>query len=135
MPSQADIVATPKAPPAVGPYSQAVRAGNLIFTAGQIPLSPATGQLVSADISQQTAQVMENIKHILEAAGSSLEQIVKTTLYVTDLADFGAINQVYATFFVGKPPARSTVQVAGLPLGAKIEIEAVATLTQDDLRP
>ena len=121
-----EIIATQQAPAAVGPYSQAVQIGDLIYTAGQIPLVPETGKLIEGGIEAQTRQVMQNLAHILEAAGSNLAYIVKTTIFVTNLSDFAAINQVYGSFFAGDPPARSTVQVVALPLGANIEIEAVA---------
>lgn len=126
MPLNREIIATPNAPAAIGPYSQAVQAGDLVYTAGQIPLVPATGKLIDGGIEAQTGQVMQNLAHILEAAGSDLAHIVKTTIFVTNLADFAAINKVYASFFAGDPPARSTVQVTALPLGANIEIEVVA---------
>lgn len=122
-----EIISTQKSPAAVGPYSQAVKVNNFIFTAGQIPLNPETGKLVEGDIREQTRQVMENLTHILEAAGTGLDQVVKATIFTTDLADFAAINQVYGSYFAGEPPARSTVQVAALPLGARVEIEVVAS--------
>jgi len=121
-----EIIVTPNAPAAIGPYSQAVRAGNFVFSAGQIPINPQTGKLVEGDIQAQTRQVMQNLAAILEAAGTSLNNVVKTTIFTTNLADFAAINQVYGSYFTNQPPARSTVQVAGLPLGANIEIEVVA---------
>ena len=121
-----EIIATKNAPAAVGPYSQGVRVGGFVFTAGQIPLVPETGKLVEGGIEEQTRQVMQNLAGVLEAAGSSLEKIVKTTIFVTNIGDFAAVNQVYGSFFAAEPPARSTVQVAALPLGAQIEIEAVA---------
>lgn len=124
------IISTEHAPAAVGPYSQAVQAGDFIYTAGQIPLVPETGNLVEGGIEEQTQQVMKNLASVLEAAGSSLANIVKTTIFVTNLADFATINQVYGSFFENKPPARSTVQVAALPLGATVEIEAVAVVSQ-----
>jgi 2-iminobutanoate/2-iminopropanoate deaminase len=123
-----EIIATDQAPAAVGPYSQAVRVGDFIYTAGQIPLVPETGKLVEGDIEAQTRQVMQNLSAVLEEAGSSLDNVVKTTIYVTDLADFAAINQVYGSFFADSPPARSTVQVAALPLGANVEIEMIALI-------
>lgn len=123
------IISTPSAPAAVGPYSQAVQMGQFIFTAGQIPLVPETGKLVTGGIEEQTRQVMQNLTNILEAAGSKLANIVKTTIFVTDLNDFATINQIYGSFFSDAPPARSTVQVAGLPLGAKVEIEAIAVVS------
>jgi 2-iminobutanoate/2-iminopropanoate deaminase len=124
------IISTDKAPAAVGPYSQAVKVGDFIYTAGQIPLEPQTGALVEGGIEAQTGQVMRNLAAVLEAAGSSLTQVVKTTIFVTDIKDFAAVNQVYGSFFTDRPPARSTVQVAALPLGARVEIEAVAILAE-----
>jgi 2-iminobutanoate/2-iminopropanoate deaminase len=126
-----EIISTPNAPAAVGPYSQAVRVGNFIYTAGQIALIPETGKLVEEGIDTQTRQVMQNLANVLEAAGSSLDNIVKTTIFVTNMADFTTVNEVYGSFFANNPPARSTVQVAALPLGAKVEIEAVAIVPQD----
>ena len=120
------IIATDQAPAAVGPYSQAVRVGDFVFTAGQIALDPATGQLVADDIEAQTRQVLANLSAVLEAAGTSLSNVVKTTVFLADMAEFKAMNAVYAEFFSEGPPARSTVQVAALPLGARVEIEAVA---------
>lgn len=119
------IVSTPKAPAAVGPYSQAVKCGGLVFVSGQLPLDPASGQMPEATIDQ-ARQSLENVKAILEAAGSSLDKVVRVGIFMTDLADFKPVNEVYATFFTADCPARATVQVAALPLGAKIEIEAVA---------
>jgi 2-iminobutanoate/2-iminopropanoate deaminase len=115
------------APSPVGPYSQAVRQGRWVYASGQIPIDPATGQLVAGEIEVQTQRVLENLRAVLEAAGSSLERVVKTTVYVTDLSLFGRVNEVYARFFkADPPPARATVQVAALPLGAGIEVDAVA---------
>jgi 2-iminobutanoate/2-iminopropanoate deaminase len=125
-----EIIATKNAPAAVGPYSQGVRVGGFVFTAGQIPLVPETGKLVEGGIEEQTRQVMRNLAGVLEAAGSSLDKIVKTTIFVTDIGDFAAVNQVYGSFFAAEPPARSTVQVAALPLGAQVEIEAVAVAVE-----
>jgi 2-iminobutanoate/2-iminopropanoate deaminase len=122
------IVHSTKAPPAVGPYSQAIRTGNLVFTSGQIPLDPATGQLVPGTIEDQTHRVMTNLGAVLAAAGTSLENAVKTTIFLTNLSDFAKVNAVYASYFTAEPPARSTVQVAGLPLGASVEIEIVAEI-------
>ena len=127
---QKQIISTERAPAAVGPYSQAVKVGHFVYTAGQIPLDPQTGSLVEGGIEAQTKQVMQNLTAVLEAAGSSLTQIVKTTIFVTDINDFATVNQVYGSFFTESPPARSTVQVAALPLGAKVEIEAVAILAE-----
>jgi 2-iminobutanoate/2-iminopropanoate deaminase len=123
------VVATPSAPAAIGPYVQGVRVGNLIFTAGQIPLDPATGKIVAGNIAEQTARVLENLKAILEAAGSSLAQTVKTTVYLKDLQDFAAMNTVYGQYFAAAgstPPARTTVEIARLPKDALVEIELVA---------
>lgn len=122
------IVATESAPKAVGPYSQAVRAGDFLFSAGQIPLDPATGNLVAGGIQEQTERVLENIKAVLTSQGIGLAQVVKTTVFMTNLADFTAMNEVYAKFFPVDPPARSTVQVAALPKGAQVEIEVIAAL-------
>ena len=125
---QREIVSTSSAPAAVGPYSQAVKSGGLVFTAGQIPLDPASGKLVADGIEAETQQVIKNLDAVLTAAGTGLENVVKTTIFVTDIADFAKVNQVYGSFFTGNPPARSTVQVAALPLGAHVEIEVVAAL-------
>lgn len=122
-----DIIATPNAPAAIGPYSQGVSTGALIFTAGQIGLNPATGQLAEG-VEAQARQVMANLAAILAAAGSSLDLVVKTTIYLQNMADFAAVNAIYGAAFSVTPPARSTVQVAGLPLGAQVEIEAIALL-------
>ena len=119
------IVTTNNAPAAIGPYSQAIKAGGLIFTSGQIPLTP-DGKLVDGDIHDQTRQILINLNHVLEAAGSSLQQIVKTTIYLTDMDDFIAVNTVYAEFFAGSFPARSTVSVKCLPKNVNIEIDAIA---------
>jgi 2-iminobutanoate/2-iminopropanoate deaminase len=124
MPRQ--VIHSPNAPKAVGPYSHAVRSGSLVFTSGQIPLHPATGKLVDGDITEQAKRVMENLSAVLAASGTSFAHVVKTTIYLTDLGDFSAVNAVYGSYFPTDPPARSTVQVAALPLGAKVEIEAVA---------
>jgi len=120
------VISTPKAPAAVGPYSQAIRVGNLVFTAGQIAIDPAQGRLIEGDVVAQTRQVLTNLSAVLEAAGSALSQVVKTTVFLQDINDFAAMNAVYAEFFPEKPPARSAVQAAALPLGALVEIEAVA---------
>lgn len=123
-----EVIHTESAPAAVGPYSQAIRAGNLVFTAGQIPLDPATGRLVEGGIEEQTKRVMENLKAVLEAAGTSLDSVVKTTVFLADMADYAAVNEVYGRYVGDTPPARSAFQVAGLPLGAKLEIEMVAMI-------
>ncbi|CDM65001.1 RidA family protein [Pyrinomonas methylaliphatogenes] len=116
---------TERAPQAIGPYSQAIVSGEWIFTSGQIPLDPQTGEMVEGDVRAQTERVLLNLEAILEAAGASLRDVVKTTVYLADLNDFSAMNEVYARFFTD-PPARSTVQVARLPRDARVEIEAVA---------
>ncbi|MGC8856554.1 MAG: RidA family protein [Anaerolineae bacterium] len=122
------IVVTEKAPRAIGPYSQAVRIEELVFTAGQIGLDPATMELIEGGIEAQTRQVLTNLKNVLEAAGSGLNYVVKTTVFLKDMVDFAAMNAVYAEFFGENPPARSTVAVAALPKGALVEIECVALL-------
>ena len=126
MKTEKKIIATENAPAAVGPYSQAIAAGELVFTAGQIPLDPESGQLVPGDIEAQTHRALQNLQALLQTASSSLAAVMKTTVFMTDLADFKRMNTVYAQYFVSEPPARSTVQVAALPLGAQIEIECVA---------
>jgi len=123
-----EAVATDRAPKAIGPYSQAIRAGSLLFCSGQIPLDLATGALVEGDIAAQTRQVFANITAILEAAGTSLDHVVKTTVFLADMNDFAAMNEVYATFFRSPAPARSTVAAAGLPRSARVEIEVIALL-------
>lgn len=119
-------IATNNAPAAIGPYSQAIRAGDFVFFSGQIPLDPQTGELVAGGIGPQTEQVMANMQAVLAAAGLSFFQIVKTTIYLTDLADFTQVNEIYGRAFNETPPARATVQVAALPRGAAVEIEWVA---------
>jgi len=121
-----DVISTPHAPAAIGPYSQAARSGNLLFLSGQIPLDPATGQFIAGDIAAQTERVLKNLAAILEAAGSGLNKVLKTTVYLKDLAEFGRMNEVYGKFFGEKPPARATVEVARLPRDAAIEIDLVA---------
>lgn len=120
------VVSTEKAPGAIGPYSQAVKCGNLVFTAGQIPLDPSTGKLVEGDIAAQTERVMQNLQAILDAAGSSMSRVVKTTCFLANLDDFAAFNEVYGRYFAENRPARSTVQAARLPAGANVEVECVA---------
>jgi 2-iminobutanoate/2-iminopropanoate deaminase len=121
-------VSTPGAPRAIGPYSQGIRAGGFLFTAGQVGFDPASGELVDGGISEQTERVLQNIRSILESAGADLSQVVKTTVFLVDMADFAAMNEVYARVFGNHRPARSTVAVAALPRGARVEIEAVAAL-------
>jgi 2-iminobutanoate/2-iminopropanoate deaminase len=121
-----EIVATDQAPQAIGPYSQAVRAGGFLFCSGQIPLDPATGEMVRGDIALQTERVMDNIGAVLNAAGLRFGDVVKSTIFLADLADFAAVNEVYGRRFTGDPPARSTVEVKGLPKGAGVEIEVIA---------
>ena len=121
-------IGTAKAPAAIGPYSQAIKAGNLVFVSGQLPINPVNGQIITGAIEEQTEQVLRNIQAILEAAGASLENVVKTTLFIRDMNDFAKINEAYAKFFKNCPPARATVQVARLPKDAGIEIEAIAVL-------
>lgn len=120
------LIFTSHAPAAIGPYSQAIRVGQWLYTSGQIPLNPATGELVAGGIVEQTEQVMNNLAAVLEAAGLSFAQVVKTTIFLTDLGSFSQVNEVYARRFTDTPPARSTVQVAALPRGALVEIELVA---------
>ena len=120
------IVKTDMAPAAIGPYSQAVDAGDFVFVAGQIPIVPAQGKIVEDRVAGQTRQVLENIKHILSAAGLGLENVVKTTVFLKSMGDFREMNEVYAEYFEKDPPARATIEVAGLPLGALVEIETVA---------
>ncbi len=119
-------ITTLKAPKAIGPYSQAVAAGGFIFLSGQIPLDPATGEMVRGSIEEQTTRALENLKAVLEAGGSGFDRVVRTTVYLADLSDFQAVNRVYERYFGSTRPARATVQVAGLPLGARIEIDAIA---------
>ncbi|MEM3030979.1 MAG: RidA family protein [Candidatus Micrarchaeia archaeon] len=122
------IVSTEKAPKAIGPYAQAVVSGRLVFCSGQIALEPASGKMVEGDVGAQTRRVLENLRAVLEAAGSSLAKVVKTTVYLKDMNDFPAMNEVYAEFFGQNPPARATVQAARLPRDALVEIEAIAEL-------
>jgi len=123
-----EVIHTDSAPAAIGPYSQAIVVNGLVYTSGQTPLVPGTKSLVEGDIQAQTRQVLDNVKAILEAAGTSMAKVVKTTVYLQSMSDFAAMNEVYASYFGDKPPARTTVAVAGLPLGAHVEIEAVAVL-------
>ncbi|MGH7984104.1 MAG: RidA family protein [Candidatus Udaeobacter sp.] len=120
------IISTNEAPGAIGPYSQAVRSGPFLFCSGQIPLDPKSGQIVPGDIAVQTRRVLDNIAAVLRAEGLTFDNVVKTTIFLTDLGDFQTVNEVYSSYFKQEPPARSTVQVSALPKGAKIEVEAIA---------
>ncbi|QQS42471.1 MAG: RidA family protein [Acidobacteriota bacterium] len=123
-----EIISTDQAPGAIGPYSQAVKAGNLLFCSGQIPIDPSTGEFVSDDIAEQTEQVLLNLKAVLAAGGAELTSVVKTTVFLKEMADFAAMNEVYARHFSETKPARATVAAAGLPKGARVEIECIAVL-------
>ena len=125
-----EVIHTPHAPAAVGPYSQAIRLGNLVFTSGQIALDPATGKLVEGDVVAQTHQVMKNLQSVLAAAATDLSQIIKTTVFLQNMSDSPIFNSTYAQYFPGTPPARSTVEVAKLPLGGLVEIECVALINE-----
>src|SRR6266853_2067125 len=120
------MITTDRAPGAIGPYSQAVRAGDLIFASGQIPIDPATGEFVAGGIAEQTEQVLRNLTAVFEAAGAGMNQVVKTTVFLLSMDDFAAMNEVYGRFFGEEPPARATVQAAQLPRDARVEIEAIA---------
>ncbi len=121
-----EVVSTDKAPGAIGPYSQAIKVGNQVFLSGQIPIDPATGEFISEDVTEQTEQVLRNLSAVLEAAGSDIQNVVKTTVFLADMNDFAAMNEVYAKYFAVNKPARSTVQAAGLPKGARVEIDCIA---------
>ena len=121
-----EVISTKNAPAALGPYSQAISTGSMVFTAGQVAIDPATGKLLEDDITIQTEQVLKNLTAVLTAAGSSLENVVKCTVFLQDMGEFAAMNAVYGKYFTENPPARSAVQVAALPLGARVEIEAIA---------
>jgi 2-iminobutanoate/2-iminopropanoate deaminase len=121
-----EVIATENAPGAIGPYSQAVKTGNLVFCSGQIPIDPVTGEFVSPDVAEQTEQVLKNLSAVLEAAGSSLNNVVKTTVFLADMNDFAAMNEVYGRYFSDNKPARATVQAARLPRDARVEIECIA---------
>ncbi len=122
-----EIISTENAPGAIGPYSQAIKAGNLVFCSGQIPIDPATGEFVSDNVADQTVQVIKNLQAVLEAAGTSLNDVVKTTVFLADMNDFVAMNEIYAKYFTEKP-ARATVQAARLPRDARVEIEVIAVV-------
>jgi 2-iminobutanoate/2-iminopropanoate deaminase len=124
------IISTSEAPAAIGPYSQAVHSGSLLFCSGQIPLDPKSGQIVSGDIGAQTRRVLNNIAAVLKAEGATFEDVVKTTIFLTDLSDFQTVNEIYGTYFEQQPPARSTVQVSALPKGANVEIEVIAVANE-----
>ncbi len=126
-----EIISTENAPRAIGPYSQAVRAGGFVFASGQIPIDPATGEVVAGGVAEQTDQVLRNVSAVLEAAGTGLDRVVKTTVFLADMNDFIAMNEVYGRFFGEHPPARATVQAARLPRDAKVEIEAIAMLNDE----
>ena len=121
-----EIIQTEHAPQAIGPYSQAVKANGFVFASGQIPTDPETAQFVAGGIKEQTEQVLKNLSAVLEAAGSDLKHVVKTTVFLIDMGEFAAMNEVYGTFFIEQPPARATVQAARLPRDARVEIEAIA---------
>ena len=123
-------VQTNNAPAAIGPYSQAIKANGFVYVSGQIPIDPETGEFVSGGIAEQTDRVLKNLAAVLEASGSSLNQVVKTTVFLADMKEFSGMNEVYATFFSGPPPARATVAAAGLPRDARVEIEAVALVSE-----
>ena len=120
------VISTGSAPKAIGPYSQAIRAAGLLFLSGQTPLDPATGVMVEGDIAKQTERVLENLKAVLAAAGSSLERVVKTSVFLKDMGDFAAMNEVYGRYFPNDPPARSTIEAARLPKDARVEIDMIA---------
>ena len=124
------VIFTEEAPKPIGPYSQAIRAGNLIFLSGQIPIDPSTGEMVRGEIQQKTRQVLENIKAVLASQGLGMEDVIKVTIFLKEMEQFGPMNEVYATYFPSSPPARSTVQVSGLPKNADLEIEAIALLKE-----
>lgn len=123
-----NVIHTDEAPAAVGPYSQAITAGSFVYTAGQLGMDPETGEFVAGEIQPQTEQALKNLRAVLQAAGSDLDQVVKVTVFLQDMGEFGQMNEVYGRFFSQNPPARSAVEVAALPLGARVEIEAVALI-------
>ncbi len=126
------VIQTDRAPKAIGPYSQAIQVGNLLFLSGQIPIDPKTGEMIGGDIRQQTRQVLENIKGLLGSQGLEMEDVIKATIFLKDMGSFSQVNEVYAAYFSSSPPARSTVEVAGLPRDAEIEIEAIALIRDTD---
>ena len=126
-----EIISTKDAPQAIGPYSQAVRFGNLIFVSGQIPIKPETGKIMKGNIGEQTKLILENLNNILAAGGSSLDNVLRTTIFLTNLEDYSVVNETYAQYFNDLPPARSTVQVAKLPMDAQIEIDAIASINTE----
>ncbi len=126
-----DVIHSDRAPRAIGPYSQAVRAGDLVFASGQIPIDPTTGEFVAGGIAEQTEQVLRNLRAVFEAAGLTMNHIVKTTVFLADMDDFAAMNEVYGRFFGVEPPARATVQAARLPRDARVEIEAIASMSAE----
>lgn len=123
-----EIISTNEAPAAIGPYSQAVKVGDIVFVSGQIPLDPATGEMVPGDVEAQTKRVMENLRAVLAAAGAGFEHVVRSTIYLTNLGDFAKVNAIYGSYFPKEPPARATVQVSALPRGSQVEIDVVAHL-------
>jgi 2-iminobutanoate/2-iminopropanoate deaminase len=121
-------VSTPAAPAAIGPYSQGIKSGGFVFLSGQVPLDPSTGELVQGDIVVQTERVLDNLAAVLKAAGATFENVVRTTIYLTDLGDFAKVNETYGKRFASAPPARATIQVSALPKGARVEIDAIAAV-------
>ena len=128
--TEKQVISTEKAPRAIGPYSAAIRVGTMIFTAGQIPMDPATGEIVAGGIEAEARQALTNLKHVLEASGAGMEDVVKTTVFLANMEDFPKLNAIYAEFFTEKPPARSTIAVKTLPKGVRVEIEAIAVLPE-----
>jgi len=128
--TEKQVISTEKAPRAIGPYSAAIRVGTMIFTAGQIPIDPATGEIVAGGIEAEARQALTNLKHVLEASGAGMEDVVKTTVFLANMEDFPKLNAIYAEFFTEKPPARSTIAVKTLPKGVRVEIEAIAVLPE-----
>lgn len=124
-----EIINSKEAPAAIGPYSQAIKAAGMVFLSGQIPLDPVSGEISGDSIEAQTEQVMKNIKAVLNEAGSGLDKVVKTTIYLADLGDFAVVNGIYGSYFIDSPPARATVEVSGLPKGVKVEIDAIALVS------